>query len=392
MFVLDIGDPQFASNARSDEQLMDNPFSVEHSSTRAIVYYEPDRSLGIRVIAQQSVFVMCNRPVSDKFLKTIVVPQQSKERLREYLTQLGLSERVLFGDIPGLAAANAASIKLQPMEPLSPEQYRKRGIQAFHEGRFEDALAAYESFATVMPDVAEPNGLKGDMLSALGRFEEANAAYSDAIENLDRPIYLGGQISANREIANIMSRALHYNRGNVLAELGRHQSAVAEYDMALQNGIAPEDGVLYNRGNSKFKLQEFEEAHADFEAAWSELEESGSALAMGNCKVMMGEFDKALLEYMKGVTVVPEHLATLCRKNAEQVQQLLQTLNGNELHAKYVEHNVLYVAVEGITGHFLFIGNRGNTGNFPSGMFTAFGGKDYEGLAGFLVIICLPAS
>ena len=105
----------------------------------------------------------------------------------------------------------------------------------------------------------------------------------------------------------------------------------------------------------------------------------------------MGEFDKALLEYMKGVAVQPEHLATLCRKNAEQVQQLLQTLNGNDFQAKNVEH-ILYVETDDKTGIFLFNGNRGNTGNIPSGTVTAFGGKGYEGLVGFLVVIISPDS
>ena len=36
---------------------------------------------------------------------------------------------------------------------------------------------------------------EGDALAALGRFEDANLAYTRAIENLDRPIYLGNKLS-----------------------------------------------------------------------------------------------------------------------------------------------------------------------------------------------------
>ena len=47
VFLLDIGDPQVARNARS----LDNPFDAG----QVVVYYEPDRSLGARIVAQQSV-------------------------------------------------------------------------------------------------------------------------------------------------------------------------------------------------------------------------------------------------------------------------------------------------------------------------------------------------
>ena len=51
VFILDIGDHQVAANGRalSDEDLF---------GTERVVYYEPDRSLGARIVAQQSVFVI----------------------------------------------------------------------------------------------------------------------------------------------------------------------------------------------------------------------------------------------------------------------------------------------------------------------------------------------
>ena len=159
VFVLDIGDPQIATNGRR----MDDPFS----GGQAVVYYEPDRSLGARIIAQQSVFVIGDPRIPDQYLKSIVVPQQSKAQLRPYLKRLGLSTTALFGDVPGLAAANTTRTQLQPTVPLSPEQYRDRGNRAYQAGRFEDALAAYESYAAARPEVAQPNCLKGDALTVL---------------------------------------------------------------------------------------------------------------------------------------------------------------------------------------------------------------------------------
>ena len=382
IFVLDIGDPQVARNGRT----LDNPFDAG----QAVVYYEPDRSLGARIVAQQSVFVICNPFIPAQHVKSTVVPQSSKGPLKDYLTQLGLSQTSLFGDIPGLAAANTRRSPLQRTEPLTPEQYRDRGNRAYQAGRYDDALAAYVAYGVALPDVAQPYCLKGDALAALGRFEDANAAYTRAIENLDRPIYLGQQVIVNREVVEpMMSRALYYNRGNVRAATGDHLGAIADFDMALQHGDEAKRDVLHNRGNSKFALEMFAEAHEDFEAAWLEREGSDAALAMGNCKVMTGEFEGALQQYLRGTGSEPEGCAAHCRANADQVGRIMETLNGRAFRTRR-EGVIVFVETADVRGkppHFSFAGNQGNTGNIPSGMVTAHGGKGYAGAKGFAVVI-----
>ena len=378
VFVLDIGNHEVARNARQP--------GVRFGTERGVVYFEPDRSLGARIIAQQSVFVIGNPYIPDRFVKSIVVPGQSKKELRDYLRGLGLSDLALFGDVPGLAAANTARTKLKVTEPLSPEQYRNRGNRAYQAGRFKEALAAYESYAAAMPDVAQPHCLKGDALAALGRFEEAERAYTGGIENLARPISLGGQGIVMHAIAKGMSHSLYYNRGNVRAAGGNHEGAVADFDMALRQGMEPKMGVLFNRGNSKFALELFEEAHEDFEAAWLERENSGVALCMGNCKVMMGAFEEALERYVNGSAVGAVVSAAHCQKNAEQVQRLLQTLNGTDFRLNRVG-DILLIETEDVEGRFPLAGNKGNTGNIPSGMVTAPGGKGYEGAEGLAVAV-----
>lgn len=391
VFVIDIENPQHARNARSRKKLMESPFNAEQSSGHQIVYYEPDRSLGARIVAQRSVFLIGDPKIPDHHFKSVIVPQQSKEDLRSYLKQLGLSETSLFSDIPGLAAANTAHTKLRITDPPSPEQYRDQGNRAYQAGRFENALAEYESFAEALPDVAQPYCLLGDTLAALGRYEEANLTYSRAIQNLDRPIFLGEQVIAAPEVAKMMAHTLYYNRGNVRAEAGDHQGALADFDMALQQGFQPPQCVLYNRGNSKFALGKFHEAYEDFEAVWLVQEGSSSALAMGNCKVKIGAFEDALQRYLNGSVKQPENSATVCRKNGEQVRQILQALDGKDYQVRH-EGPILFVETEGATGHFPFAGNSGNTGNFPSGMVTAHGGKGYGGAVGFAVVITSPNS
>ena len=323
----------------------------------------------------------------DQSVNSIVVPGRSKKELRDYLRGLGLSDWALFADVPGLAAANAVRKKLKVTEPLSPEQYRNRGNRAYQAGRFEEALAAYESYVNACPDVAQPHGLMGDALAALGRFGEASNAYTRAMENLARPtISIRGKGIIGHSIALTMSHSLYYNRGNVRAASGDHEGAVADFDMALRKGIDPKVGALFNRGNSRFALGLFEEAHQDFQAAWAERESSGAALAMGNCKVMMGAFEEALERYVNGSAVGADDAAAHCQNNAEQVERLLQTLNGNDFSFNRDGHTVR-VETEGLAGLFPLAGNRGNTGNIPSGMDTAPGGKGYEGADGFAVTV-----
>ena len=387
VFLLDVGDPQVARNGR----MLDNPFDAG----QVVVYYEPDRSLGARIVAQQSVFVICNPLIPAQHLMSLVVPQSSKGPLQEYLTRLGLSQTSLFGDIPGLATANTRRTPLQRTEPLTPEQHRDRGNRAYQAGWYDDALAAYEAYGVALPYVAQPYCLKGDALAALGRFEDANLAYTRAIENLGRPIYLGQQVIVNQEFFGpMMSRALYYNRGNVRSGAGDHPGAVADFDIALQHGDDPKRDILKNRGNSEFALEMFTEAHKDFEAAWLEREGSDAALAMGNCKVMMGEFEGALQRYLSGTATEPEGSAAHCRANAEQVRRIMETLNGRAFRTR-LEGVIVFVEtphVQGRPPHFSFAGNQGNTGNIPSGMVTAHGGKGYAGGKGFAVAIVPPKS
>ena len=386
VFVIDIGDPQSARNARSSKQTMENPFTVGQGPRQQILYYEPDQSLGARIVAQKSLFVIGAPKISDHHFKSVIVPQQSKKQLRVYLEQLGLSETTLFGDIPGLAAANTAHKKLRITSTPSPEQHRDRGNRAYQAGQFENALAEYELFAEALPDVAQPYCLLGDTLAALERYEEANLAYSRAVQNLDRPIYLGKQVIAAPQDTNMMALALHYNRGNVRAAVGDHQGALADFDMALRRGFQPPECVLCNRGNSKFALGKFPEAHKDFEAAWLKQEGSAAALAMGNCKVKIGAFEDALQRFQNGSATEPENLATICRNSAAQVRQILRALDGKDYKVR-AEGSIVFVETEGAKGHFPFAGNRGNTGNFPSGMVNSSGGKGYRGAAGFAAVI-----
>lgn len=162
----------------------------------------------------------------------------------------------------------------------------------------------------------------------------------------------------------------------------------------LKRGDHLNRDVLKNRGNSKFALGMFAEAHEDFEAAAAERRGSDTALAMGNCKVMLGEFETALRQYLEGAAAEPKRSAGHCRANAEQVGRILETLDGRVFRTR-LERGIVFVEATRAPEapqHFPLAGNQGNTGNTASGMVTSPGGEGYEGGEGFGVSIGSPAS
>ena len=367
VFAVDIGDPLVSTNGRKVEEPLD--------TGQGLVYYEPDRSLGTRIVAQQSVFLIGNPQIPDRAVKEVVVPLDAKNAVREELQRLGLSDRVLFGDLPGLAALNRPEKPLRKRRALTPAQCRRRGNLAYQERRYTEALAAYREYAEYAPDAAEPHWLTGNALAGLGRYVEAVDAYSDSISRSGRPLPQPN-VKWEQTFINETLSVLHYNRGNAYAALGNHEAAVADYDIAMK--LAPDISrdVLYNRANSKYVLGRFEEARNDYSAAGG-YSRGDTALGEGNCQLMLGNFKEALSCYAAGSDVEPEGAATHCGENAAQVERMLTALGHCEYQVK-VEGNDLVVETECTGGPFGFAGNRGNVGN-------RWGGSGYRGARGFRV-------
>ena len=381
VLILDIGKPWFATNGRNPN--LEDPFDMG----RPVVFYEPDRSLSPRIVAQQSVFVICDPSLQGPHLKSVPVPREAKEEIQNYLKGLGMSETRLFGDVPGLAAANKPDRPLPPDVQLTPDQYRSRGNRAYQQAQYEAALEAYESYVAARPDIAEPYCLQGDALAALGRFREAIEAYTRAIENMDRPAKLAdGVVMTPDNVSNDMLQAIYYNRGNAHAAIGDHRSAIQDFSTALEQRNEHEASLLYNRGNSKYMLRRFPEAHADFEAAWWVNLRSNAALAMGNCKVLMGEFDEAMHQYFNGSARPPESAAAGCKANVALLDPLFKEIQGHDYEIK-PQGFTLTIVADREPASYLCTGNSGNSGNIPSGLRTAQGGAGYPGARGFVVKI-----
>lgn len=358
VFAVDIGDPFIWTNGRKLGRLLD--------TDQESVYYEPDRSLGLRIVAQQSVFVVCNPRIPKRVVKEVTVPAHAKLAVRETLERLGISEKVLFGDVPGLAALNAWEKPLQLDLAWTAEQWRKRGNLAYQEGQFVDALAAYQEYAEREPEAAEPLLLIGNALAQLQKYRQAVEAYGVA-DTVD------GERGLNTDARGM----LHYNRGNAYAVLGDHEAAVADFDKAIEYVPDRSMDARYNRANSRYSLGRFEDARKDYSDAGGSTR-SNTALAMGNCQMMLGRFDEALECYRAGYSVDSRGTAEHCRQNGGQLEQLLEAL-GDGSYRTRVADDLGRIEIDRSGGLiFVFVGNPGNRGN-------RWGGDGYEGKTGFIV-------
>ena len=377
VFLTDIGDHSTAVNGR----LLYDPFEPRSE----VVYYEPDRALGPRIVAQQSVFVIYGPVVPEKHFIPVELPKEIKESAQDYLRELGISRNTLFPDIPGLATKNKVSTPW-PTALLTPQQHKRSGNLHYQEARYEEALEHYKEYVKLCPDIAESHALLGDARAASGQYDEAVKEYTTAIGNIGQPIPPEKNVTLAASVGERMLHRIHFNRGNARAANREHSEAIADFKDALKLGDDLARDVLYNRGNSKFALGSFDEAWFDFDAAGKRREGSDACLAMGNCKVMGSKFNEAMRAYQDGSHRSPTGAATHCQKNARELGKIQEALAGQSFTSRHEEAGLI-VETSGSEGTFSFKGNQGNTGNSPSGMVTAPGGEGYGGAPNFSVVL-----
>jgi len=99
---------------------------------------------------------------------------------------------------------------------------------------------------------ADVSGLmrQGNSLFARGKFEEALGFYQRA------------------EVLEPDATAIHYNLGNALYRLGRHQEAVQELTLAaVERKPRRRADALYNLGNALFRMQRLDDAISAYKLA-----------------------------------------------------------------------------------------------------------------------------
>ena len=99
----------------------------------------------------------------------------------------------------------------------------------------------------------------------------------------------------------------YFCRGKAKDELGRHEEAIKDYDMAIE--LEPDFATAYNnRGTAKDELGRHEEAIKDYNKA-IELEPNDATAYnnRGSAKYELGRYEEAIKDFDKAITLEPEN-------------------------------------------------------------------------------------
>ena len=164
---------------------------------------------------------------------------------------------------------------------------RRAGEEAFQNGRYEDARAAYSEAIRLSPD--DHRSYHGRALAAYHRRE-----WKDALADLDASIRIQPGVSST-----LNDRAL------TLLALGERPRAFMDFDDAIR--LDPQAAVVrYNRGNALIQIGTLDRALADFDEA---IRLSPRFAKAYRCRAVIlsriGDIDRAQADYETALRLSP---------------------------------------------------------------------------------------
>ncbi len=158
-----------------------------------------------------------------------------------------------------------------------------RGNYYYNQGKYHEALAAYNRSLELKPDDPDILCNRGTTYSELGRYDEALADYNRSLK-------------LSPDNADIIC-----NRGTTYFKLGQYEKALADYNLSLE--LRPHDPTtLYNRGTTYTKLNRYGEALADYNRSLELRLDQPSTLYNVACLLSMwGKTDDALAYLEKAI-------------------------------------------------------------------------------------------
>jgi tetratricopeptide (TPR) repeat protein len=177
--------------------------------------------------------------------------------------------------------------------PPPVEALAERGKQLYREGRYEEALQAYDEAIRLAPDAARLHRARGLTRTQLGDFEGAIEACDEALRL--RPD-LGGAALA---------------RATARARLNDHRGAIADTTLALDLGLKEENVYYahYNRALNHAKLSEYEAALEGFaEAARLRPDEAQAVHMVGVAYAYLKDHQRAFEHCTEAIRLDPQLL------------------------------------------------------------------------------------
>jgi tetratricopeptide (TPR) repeat protein len=181
----------------------------------------------------------------------------------------------------------------QPVDHAAVEAFNERGNTLKSLGRFEEALASYDSALAFDSGFLPAWNNRGVILKKLNRLEQALVSYDRAL-------------ALNPDLAIVLT-----NRANVANELGRVAEALSGYDRAL--ALNPGEADAANgRGNVMRKLDRIPEAEEMFRRAIL-LKPNGAEAHcnLGSLLIDIGKSDLAEAVLRRAVALNPDFVTAL---------------------------------------------------------------------------------
>ena len=219
-------------------------------------------------------------------------------------------------------------VQVEPAKPfpggsISAETYFLRGNVYVELGDYDDAIAAYTQAIRLKPDHATTYLNRGFAKSKIGRHRAAITDYDTAIRlkpNYADAYYNRGlaknKLGQHRAAIADYDTAIrlqpdgasaYLNRGVAKADLGEHFAAITDYDTAIR--LKPDYAkAYYNRGLAKRKLGQHRAAIADYDTAIRlQPDDADAYVYRGFAKDGLGEHFAAITDYDTAIRLKPDY-------------------------------------------------------------------------------------
>ena len=274
-----------------------------------------------------------------------------------YWRNLGLTYRDLEQYDSALAAYEQALKNSQSQEEQDFRLYVEKGDVLSELGRNEEAIASYTKALSINHNHPWAYNNRGNTYNDLQQYERAIADFNKAIEinpqNANAYNNRGNTYSILQQFESAIAdlnkaieinpqyASAYYNRGIIYNDLQKYESAIANYNKAIE--INPNyANAYYNRGNTYASLQQFESAIADYSKAIEINPNLADAyINRGNTYNDLQKYESASADYNKAIEINPQLAeAYLNRGNTYSLLQQYESAIAD--YSKAIEINPQY--------------------------------------------------
>jgi tetratricopeptide (TPR) repeat protein len=173
------------------------------------------------------------------------------------------------------------------LDPRYAWAYNNRGVAYYEQGRFTRALDDFGRAIQLEPNYAIAHNNHGLVYAAIRDYPRAIRAFGRSISHKPFP-------------------EVFYNRGNMYADMGRHEAAVRDYSRAIRLRADYVDAYV-NRGTAYYHMADPRRAVQDFDRAIAL--RPGLAAAYYNRGLAyrrLGRLDRAVADYGRAIRLKPD--------------------------------------------------------------------------------------